>query len=411
MDLVSLALANIGRRKFRNGFTVISIAIGIAAIISLLALGEGMKASLNADLGDLAADITISPKTKGVQQERRGPPGNGGGGGGMNAGIYPMDESVLSDLRRVSGIELVVPRFSTQGKLEVASDTFSVSIMGVDPQAEKDYGQLPDFVEGKMFSSRDRDAVVIGDRIVESYFKYRKPHSRSTIVIDGKKYQIAGILAPGGDTGPGTGGYDNAILMSIDDAREHGELDVKEQLSQVIVRATSADIAEDVAADIEKKVDLVQTSSFSSMLSTMEDVMDTFSAFLAGIGSISLFVAAITILNNMYTAVMERRREIGTMKSLGMDSSQVLVSFSIEAAVLGLLGGVLGVALGLTIGQVVASLGFQFGPGGGSALVPVYAPEYMVGAVAFGISVALMSGLYPAWEASKMSPIEALRFE
>ena len=139
--------------------------------------------------------------------------------------------------------------------------------------------------------------------------------------------------------------------------------------------------------------------------------MDTFSAFLAGIGSISLFVAAITILNNMYTAVMERRREIGTMKSLGMDSSQVLVSFSIEAAVLGLLGGVLGVALGLTIGQVVASLGFQFGPGGGSALVPVYAPEYMVGAVAFGISVALMSGLYPAWEASKMSPIEALRFE
>jgi putative ABC transport system permease protein len=321
-----------------------------------------------------------------------------------------MDESILSDLRRVDGIKFVVPRYSTRGQLKVASDDFSVSIMGIDPDAEKDYDQIPDFAEGKMFLSRDRNMVVLGDRVVSDFFQFRRPHARSTVVIEGRKFQVAGILEKGGRGGPG-GSYDNAVLMSIEDARDISDPEVKDQLSQLVVRATSAEIAENVADDIVKIVDTVQTMALSTMLETIQEIMSTFTAFLAGIAGISLFVAAITILNNMYTAVMERRREIGTMKALGMDSSQVLITFSIEAGILGLLGGALGIAIGLGIGQVVEYMRLG-APGPGDAfLVPVYAPEYMMASVVFGVMVALLSGLYPAYRASQLSPVEALRFE
>ncbi|MDP7080103.1 MAG: ABC transporter permease [Candidatus Undinarchaeales archaeon] len=410
MDLLSLSLANIGRRLFRNGFTVVSIAIGIAAIVALLALGDGMKESLGDQLGPMAADIIVMPKSKGVQRQRgrfgHGPPGRMRSFGG----VYPMDESILSDLRRVDGIKFVVPRYSTRGQLKVASDDFSVSIMGIDPDAEKDYDQIPDFAEGKMFLSRDRNMVVLGDRVVSDFFQFRRPHARSTVVIEGRKFQVAGILEKGGRGGPG-GSYDNAVLMSIEDARDISDPEVKDQLSQLVVRATSAEIAENVADDIVKIVDTVQTMALSTMLETIQEIMSTFTAFLAGIAGISLFVAAITILNNMYTAVMERRREIGTMKALGMDSSQVLITFSIEAGILGLLGGALGIAIGLGIGQVVEYMRLG-APGPGDAfLVPVYAPEYMMASVVFGVMVALLSGLYPAYRASQLSPVEALRFE
>ena len=410
MDLLSLSLANIGRRLFRNGFTVVSIAIGIAAIVALLALGDGMKASLGDRLGPLAADIIVMPKSKGVQRAR-GPMAHGPRGRMRSfGGVYPMDESILSDLRRVDGIKFVVPRYTTRGQLKVASDDFSVSIMGIDPNAEKDYDQIPDFAEGKMFLARDRNMVVLGDRVVSDFFQFRRPHARSTVVIEGRKFQVAGILEKGGRGGPG-GSYDNAVIMSIEDAREISDPEVKDQLSQLVVRATSAEIAEDVAEDIVKVVDTVQTMALSTMLETIQEIMSTFTAFLAGIAGISLFVAAITILNNMYTAVMERRREIGTMKALGMDSSQVLITFSIEAGILGLLGGALGITIGLAIGQVVEYMRLG-APGPGNAfLVPVYAPEYMIASVVFGILVALLSGLYPAYRASQLSPVEALRFE
>lgn len=412
MDLLSLSLANIGRRLFRNGFTVVSIAIGIAAIIALLALGDGMKASLGDQLGPMAADIIVMPKSKGVQRVRMGPGHGHPGRGGMRSfgGVYPMDESILSDLRRVNGIKFVVPRYSTRGKIKVASDEFSVSIMGIDPEAERDYDQIPDFAEGKMFLARDRNMVVLGERVVRDFFQFRRPHARSTVIIEGRKFQVAGILEKGGQGGPG-GSYDNAVLMSLEDAREIGDPEVKDQLSQLVVRATSPEIAEGVAEDIVKVVDTVQTMALSTMLETIQEIMGTFTAFLAGIAGISLFVAAITILNNMYTAVMERRREIGTMKALGMDSSQVLITFSIEAGILGLLGGALGIAIGLGIGRFVEYMRLG-APGPGDAyLVPVYLPEYMVASVVFGVLVALLSGLYPAWRASQLSPVEALRFE
>lgn len=401
MNLFILSLANIWRRKFRNGFTIVGIAVGISAIVALLSLGEGMQSSLTDRLGPLAADIIVLPKMEGAVRFR-GPHRAPRGGAAASTNL---DDGVLSDLKRIKDIDIISPKVSGRAKLKVANKEYNVQIMGIDPEAEEKLDTIPEFDEGMMFTKRDKKTVLIGSRISDNLFRYRKVHARSTIDLDGETYMVAGVLKSAGNNAGGSS-YDNQIVMNIDDAQRISDMDGK--YSTVTVRAISIDKAEKVADDIEKKISYVSTFAMSAVLDQIREVLTTFSLFLAGIGGISLFVAAITILNNMYTAVMERRREIGTMKALGMNNRQVLVAFSIEAAILGIIGGVIGIFLAFGLGRLMGNL--PFGPPG-SSLAPVYHTSTILGAVLFAVIIALTSGFYPAWRASKLSPVEALSYE
>jgi putative ABC transport system permease protein len=161
------------------------------------------------------------------------------------------------------------------------------------------------------------------------------------------------------------------------------------------------------------------------VLSIISNIFFIVEVFLGGIAGISLLVAGIGIMNIMIVSLMERTREIGILKALGMKSRTVLLIFLSESIIMGLLGGAIGIGLGWTLATIVARSGFltggrqmvstgqsAFGGGGGGlAITPVLSPTLLLGALAFGLIVSVVFAIYPAWRASRLKPVEALRYE
>jgi putative ABC transport system permease protein len=167
----------------------------------------------------------------------------------------------------------------------------------------------------------------------------------------------------------------------------------------------------------------VTVTSSTAVLSIISNIFVIVEVFLGGIAGISLLVAGIGIMNIMIVSLMERTREIGILKALGMKSRTVLLIFLSESIIMGLLGGAIGLGLGWTLASIVARSGFltsgrqmvgtnqpAFG-GGGLAITPVLSPTLFMGALAFGLIVSIVFALYPAWRASRLKPVEALRYE
>jgi len=164
----------------------------------------------------------------------------------------------------------------------------------------------------------------------------------------------------------------------------------------------------------------VSVTSSTAVLDTVSSIFSTVELFLAGIAAISLLVAGIGIMNIMIVSLMERTREIGILKALGMRSQTVLSIFLSEAVIVGLIGAVLGTISGWVLANVVARIfsgggfvraGNQAAATGGMTITPVLTPTLFLGALAFGLVVSVIFALYPAWRASKLKPVEALRYE
>jgi putative ABC transport system permease protein len=166
----------------------------------------------------------------------------------------------------------------------------------------------------------------------------------------------------------------------------------------------------------------VTVISSTAVLGTIQTIFSFIEIFLAGIAGISLLVAGIGIMNIMIVSLMERTREIGILKALGMNGRTVLLIFLAEAVIIGLIGGVIGIAAGWGLAEVFARFGFSIigggaggagfgGGGGGLSITPVLTPTVFVGALAFGLIVSVVFAVYPAWRASKLKPVEALRYE
>jgi putative ABC transport system permease protein len=170
---------------------------------------------------------------------------------------------------------------------------------------------------------------------------------------------------------------------------------------------------------------LVTVTQPAALLGVMDQMLGLLNVFLAGIAGISLVVAGVGIMNIMIVSLIERTREIGILKGLGMHSRTVLGIFLSEAMMVGLLGGIFGVLAGVVVGNLIgtglSSMNFSSGLGGMSsfrggfsglpAITPIVSPDLIIGALAFGVIVAAVFGLYPAWRASKLRPVDALRYE
>jgi len=404
IDNLKLALKNINERKTRSFLTLLGICIGIMAIISLMGIGEGMQQAITGELSSLSDTIVLS--TGDISA-------NAFGGGGFEHGDgdeYLTDRDI-SDIERINGIKDVSPILFTAGVITFNGDSNSVSLVGIDAEnMEKIFGiGVLGLESGEFISEGKQNTCVIGYNIAYEYFD-ADIKLGNRIDINGKNFAVVGIYNKQG-SGMSTETDDNIHITQRDFEKITGLSDS----SSAIIRIYDVTQADEIAEDIEMAInenhgdeDFANAITMTSLIESIQQILSIAQVVLLSIASIALVVASIGIMNTMLTSVMERTREIGIMKAIGATNKDVLFIFIMEGILISIIGGIAGIILGIFGSNALSTvLTSSFG----GALNPVISTSTIVLAILVAILVGMLSSLYPARKAAKMSPIEAVRYE
>ena len=415
-DIIKLSVNNLSHRGLRSWLTILGIVIGIAAVVGILSIGAGMEQSISAQLGGLGADIvTITP---GFSRAF-----------GMGFGDRSRQETTatsqgLTDrdiqiIKFVSGVQFVNGIVSGRADVIYLTESSSVSVEGVDPLAWKEI-TTSELESGRYLSPGDANVVVIGYRIANEMFK-EPLMINMQINIEGKSFKIVGTLKEAGGAF-GFGGDDNTIFMPTSAARTIIEDMDTNQYSSIQVKVADADSIVEIIANMEEKLMLYRhvtedekdftITSAQAMQETILSVMGTLNLFLGGIAAISLLVGAIGIANTMFMSVMERTRQIGTLKALGSTNFEIMKLFLFESAMIGFIGGLIGIFLGFIASGMISEMGIRImGAGRMETSITLITPQLILFAMGFSVLIGAISGLLPARRAARLQPVEALRYE
>jgi len=432
--LFRLSLNSIMHRRLRAWLTLIGIIIGVAAVVSLISIGEGAQASVQQRLSGFGADIiTISPggESTGAAFGNFRIMGQGGGTGEIrsisstNRSTSTTETPTLTkkDAVIIGGnpnISAVTPVVSERGDMIFESKKSGISIRGIDPNF---WGQFnnTELASGRFLNSSDSTGILIGDSIANGTFDRPITIGRQVTIQDAQAGQIStfnvvGILQKSG-TGFGGNGGDNVVYMTNDNAWHLTDVN-KGDYSSIQAKVKSTDSIEDTIAELtsalqisrrvnEKTQDFSITSS-ESIRQQIEQITQTLTLFLGAIAGISLIVGAVGIANSMFTSVLEKTKEIGILKALGASEKEIMVMFVIESGLFGLVGGIIGAIIGAAVSLAISGIGLGFGPGGATTVVSL---QLFVFAVVLSTIIGVVSGIMPARSAAKLKPVEALRYE
>lgn len=419
---LSLALNILFHSKLRSWLTILGIIIGVAAVVSIVSISEGAKQQLEDRLGSLGADIlTISPgasRASGRMGEFRMPEGGAGGFGSSSASSSKAKNLTKSDvlvLNAIPNVKYAMGAVSGRAEMTYASKTASLSVQGVDTAVWKEI-TTDKLASGRFLSRADTFSVVLGGRIVESTFEDGIPLN-SKIIIEGTAFKVVGILQEG-----------SSIYMPIDMAREIVEGIGNEKLNSITVKVNDVSLTDSTIDAINKKLMLSRgilkekekdfsVSSLKAMQETMQETMSAMTLFLGAIAVISLIVGAIGIANTMFTSVLEKTREIGIMKAIGSKNRDIMLIFLFNSGLIGLVGGIGGVIVGWIGSGLISSMAgvssSSPGPGGAMRFLSNAAvtPELIIGALVVSVAIGMIAGAIPAYRASKLKPVDALRYE
>ena len=368
---LSLATRNLSRQRLRAALAALGIVIGVFAVVTLGLLGNALSVAAQEELGGLGDQVIVSPAEE-SDRER-------------------LDSRDVEAVQRAAdGRGTVVPLQSTGGTVRGTGGQSVAQVYGTEnPQALFGNGT------GAVPSSLRQGALVGSGLAGELNLR-----SGSSITIEGNDYRVVGVLPPVDSISPLQ--PDSAVVLPP-------SAFASTDASQVVVRADSPEDARAVASGVRDRLNSrqqrVSVFSLTSILDRISEFFDLLNGFLLAIAGISLVVAGVSIFNVMLMTVAERRGEIGVFRAVGIHRRQVLRTLLIEATLLGVAGGAVGAILGtlavvVTATQTELPLWAVLQPG--NALVPL-------GAFAFGVVVALVGGIYPAYRAAWEPPVEALR--
>ncbi len=401
-DFFFLALNNLRRRQLRSWLTMIGIFIGIAAVVSLISLGQGLQDFITVQFEQLGGDKII------IQSKTLGPPGS------ATSESLILTKEDLDLIKNVNDVESAEGVLIKTGPVKFKDEVKVGLVMGVSQEYLDLFGDIDSLktIEGRQLKDSDKSKVVVGYNHVFGDLWEKKAKVGDTLEIEGEGFKIVGVLKKQGNP------YDdNSVWMQKDVLGEL--LSVQNEESQIIAKTKKNTDPEKVAEEIKRKLrkfrgekegqETFSVQTAGQLLESFQSIFGVVQAVLVGIAGISLLVGGIGIMNTMYTSVLERTKEIGTMKAIGAKNSHIMLIFLFESGLLGLIGGVIGVGIGLGLAksaQYIAAAAL-----GTDLLQASLNPMIFIGALSFSFVIGSLSGLLPAIQASKLRPVDALRYE
>ena len=393
MEVFDYAYKSIADRKARTALTMLGVIIGIAAVVALISLGNGLTEAVSGQLEQLGKDrIIVTPKTS-------------GGFSGQFGASVKLDSDALREIRNIRNVDIALPIVMKKLPVEFKGQTLQLTALGVFPEESENYFQDIqhfEFVKGRGIREGE-SAVVLGGKVPDLFKDTVEMKNRIEVI--NKTFRTVGILKATGNQRD-----DKAVIMDIDTLR--GLIKSPDEITFILVNAHEhpKETAKKIEQELEKLYDDDLFSAFTTeeLIENINNVFGILSSILTGIAAVSLLVASFGITNTMLISVLERTKEIGIMKAIGATNNRIVEVFLIESAIVGILGGVLGGIFGFILSSILTGIAESFV---GVGVTTQFDITLYIGAVLFSGFVGILSGTYPAYRAAKLDPVEALRKE
>jgi putative ABC transport system permease protein len=384
-NTLKMAFKSILSNKMRTFLTMLGIIIGVFSVIVMVSIGQGATAQVTESVQGMGSNLlTLNIRDRSTK----------------------FDKDNLEDIEKLIGIDLASPNVSLNGTIKYGLDSQeSMAISGVDEDYKEIQGQTVEF--GRFISPIDVDyrnkVAVIGYETWENLFAGLNP-LQEEISINGEKYKVVGVLSEKESTLMGSS--NDIIIIPYTTAMRQFRTNT---INTLTIQGESPELVDTALENLEKYLleiyedeDSYNIFNQEELLSTLDEITGTLTLMLAGIAGISLLVGGIGIMNIMLVTVSERTREIGIRKAIGARRSNILAQFLIESSVISSVGGIVGIILGMFVNKILStSLGI-------STVVNI---QVILIAFGFSLIVGIFFGIYPANKASKLKPVDALRYE
>jgi len=433
-DIFSLSFDALKERKVRSALTIVMVMVGSSLLVAVNGIGAGFTAFFNEQFSNLAPNILFVSSTQQDENSETGGPGIGGVGAPTTAKIT-LNNAVVNRLKSIPFVEEVIPSYQSQVDVESAGETKSYSVLSMDPTRLMVIAPTLGFVEGSSIRQNDPSSILVAEDVanppgeetpfislgqsIKVRYSFVDPQTGES-EQETKNFVVSGIME---STGNPT--IDEALVINEDSGnalfQKAGKFD------SLFVATQSSEFVDVVEEEIRKLYgNDIGITTVKAILETIEEFTGGINAFLSSIAIVSLVVGAVGIITTLYTSVIERVKEIGTLKAMGAQNRTILVLFLIEALLIGIFGASFGLVAGIGMGY---GLSATFGSDSSSessnedteevstsaptsddsSITPVYLAQDMAVVWVISVSLSMLAGLFPSWKASRYLPVEALR--